>query len=301
MSLIMRDGVPYGAAPTSAGYILPGDNNGEIKVVAEGATQYNVKVKGWDGKSDTDENVKQTNYYSSSQTGEVFTLPFSKDNTADTTTSSLYKNKGVEVRIGSGTTTGIMTMDSGCSYNETLNYSFMSNGGVTVGARQTLSDPMEYMSISDSDIYCTQTWDGTNASLKQAIADLTNPGLANGILYSFSAIGNALQLGQITGTIFGYIDILTHVASSTVGDTHEAYLFSLNVDEFISASGTTPGTEYPVESSQLIHTGQESGLVFVAYYDQSNNIYLKPVNMPGYEQTMTHISLYLSNPHVITV
>ena len=135
----------------------------------------------------------------------------------------------------------------------------------------------------------------------QAIVDMCNPGLANGILYSFSAIGNALQLGKITGTIFGYIDILTHVTSSTVGDTHEAYLFSLNVDEFISSTGTTPSTEYPVETAQLIHTGQESGLIFVAYYDQSNNIYLKPVSMPGHEQTIKHISLYLSNPHVVTV
>lgn len=145
------------------------------------------------------------------------------------------------------------------------------------------------------------TWDGKNTSIKQAIADLRSPGLANGILYSFSAIGNALQLGQITGTIFGYIDIVSRVTSSTVGDSHEVYLFSLNVDEFISATGTTPGTEYPVESAQLIHTGQESGLAFVAYYDQSNNIYLRLRNMLGYAQTLKHASLYLSNPTVITV
>lgn len=173
MSLIFKDGVAYGAAPTSAGFIMPGDSNGEIKVVPEGSTPYNVKVKGWDGKSDTDEKVKQTNYTTSSYIGDTFTLPFSKDNTSTTGTSDLYKNTGIAAKVRADET-WLMTMDSGSTDTTTLNATTVKSTGVQVMNRTSTTDIPNTMTVTPTDIQLTgtnNTWDGINTSLKSALAD----------------------------------------------------------------------------------------------------------------------------------
>ena len=118
----MRDGVPYGAAPTSAGYILPGDNNGEIKVVPEGATPYNVKVKGWDGKSDTDEKVKQT------ETSANANYEVLLSGTADNTTRTEGTNKSGNLIFNPDSGELTATKLTGNIKGNELSYSQIVNG-----------------------------------------------------------------------------------------------------------------------------------------------------------------------------